>query len=650
MAQIGVIPFSSRGADVTGARIAQGLALELTEWFGRSGAVPTLLTSAQTDDDGAWRRLVSFREELTSAQAAEVVEALAGEEGGPPEFAAVVSGMVDATPAETGGVAAILVAVTVTDAAGAFSRGRVEADISPVSLTQQAPRLFREVTELLGLASPGEYDPLTRHFQAWLNLLILRALKLAAELGALERDEDDVYEPAIAAARLDPGLTAARDRLGELAQVLVFERGFAPLDAASALETVVARVGPDWRSQEVRGRLLLVAEKPDQAAKAFCQVIKGKLEAPNEEERRHAALMAGRAFNLASRHVEAQRVLGLAMQDESLKLEAIIEAGDSSAALGEVQVAERLWQRAVEMDKSHVSARLRLARLSARRKEADQAVQHYTALLEVPDLRREVFSEVAEYFVIHQLHEQACRAAEKYAEAYPGDAIAHVLLASALNATSRHKRALKALEQAELCTGVGELQDLVLRQRRYAEHPDAEQRFRKLATEAFEADPASAERGLRELLAAYPDFWEAGYFLGISLRRAERWQDACNAFEKVRGHRSLQGVDKELTGIYSRLGNSAKSLECATRALESDPEDAELLCNMASALLENGKLDEAVKYAQRAHVADPQDMVARKTLDILRAKLEKRSLFANLKSVFREATGWLRPRKKPPKP
>ncbi|MCA8914354.1 MAG: tetratricopeptide repeat protein [Planctomycetes bacterium] len=641
MSSIALIPFSTRITDERAGHVARGLSLELSDWLSGLGGEPLVLTSAQTEEDGAWRKLVSFSEELTPEHVSEMIFSMRGESDDEPDFELVVSGILEQI-ADTPYTDGLALALTVTDLKGGFPRGRFTADLMPITFGESIGRLFKDIAEALGLAPKTEYAPETRNFQAWLNMLITRALLLAAEVGAVARDAEGVYSPALEALRLDPQFKSARDRLVELAQVLVLERGFEAKDALKAMEAAVSRSGADWRTQRARGHIMLAANEPSNAAKAFCQVLSGKLEAPEKTERMTAALLAGRAFNMAERHLEAQRVLSLAMQEENLRVEAIVESATSSAALGEQVVAERLWRRALELEPQSVAARLYLARLYRSRGETDKAAEQYEALVKSPGLPREVFADAAEFFVVNRKHEQALSAAERYADEHPGDAIAHVLMASSLNALERHKRALKALEKAEVCVGVEEIRDLVTRQRRYAEHPEVEQRFRKWADAAMVGDAGKGELGMRELVEQFPDFWEAHLFLGIALRRQEKWQEACEVLENLKMNALLPTIDKELTGIYSRLGRPEQALEAAQDAMDAAPEDPTLLTNYAAALLENDRVDDAAKYAARAEMLMPGDEPTKKLQELIKLRMEKRGIIKNFAATIKEAAGWFR--------
>ncbi|MBZ0134836.1 MAG: tetratricopeptide repeat protein [Planctomycetes bacterium] len=641
MSGIALIPFSTRSGDEIGGHIARGLSLELSDWLATCSAEPMVLNSAQTEEDGAWRKLVSFSDELTTENVVEFMSDIRGEDGEGPDFRTVISGVIEAiadSPLSSG----LHVAISVTDLAGAFLRGRFACDLMPASFGNSIVRLFNDVAESLDVKAPAPYDPLTRHIESWLNVIVTRALTLAAEVGAVSRDAEGVYAPALEALRLDPEFKLARDRLAELTQVLVLERGFEATPAIKALETAIARAGADWRSQRARGHLLLAGGEFGQAAKAFCLVLSGRHEAPDKADRMQAALQAGRAFNLADRHAEAQRVLSVAMQAENLRVDAIVESASSSASMGETAVAERLWNRALELEPQSIQARLYLARLYRSRGEMDEAANQYVEMLKQPGLPREIFADAAEFFVVNQMHEKALGAAEKYAEEHPGDAIAHVLTASSLNALGRHKRALKALDRAELCVGVDDFHDLMVRQRRFAEHPEAEKRFRAWAEVCLTGSAKQGEREIRAIIDKFEDFWEAHFFLGIALRRQDKFEEARDVLEHLRSRQPLPGIEKELTGIYSRLGEPQKALDYARQALDAAPEDPTLLTNYAAALLENNEIDEANKFASRAQMLMPDDEATAKLSELIKLRMTKRGVIKNFKATLKDATAWFR--------
>src|SRR5690606_12547133 len=131
-------------------------------------------------------------------------------------------------------------------------------------------------------------------------------------------------------------------------------------------------------------------------------------------------------------------------------------------------------------------------------------------------------------------------------------------------------------------------------------------------------------------------------FLGIALRRQQRWAEARDVLEELRTHHALPGIDKELTGIYSRLDQPDKVLECARRAIDAAPEDPTLITNYAAALLENDEVDEAMKYAQRAELMLPGDEPTQRLLELIEIKMRKRGLLRNFRAVFKDASSWIK--------
>ena len=134
--------------------------------------------------------------------------------------------------------------------------------------------------------------------------------------------------------------------------------------------------------------------------------------------------------------------------------------------------------------------------------------------------------------------------------------------------------------------------------------------------------------------------------LGIALRRMEKWNEAKEQFEEIIKERSVPAADKELTGIYSQLGDLAKALEFAKRAYDAQPDDPEIIANYAAALLENDELTEAYKFARRAESMAPADEVTRTLIQQILARSESRGFLANIKAAAKFVTKKLRRKKK----
>ncbi len=642
-----VIPLSSEEGDKTAALVGRGLALEFIDWLKLAKVDCVLLTSTHVDDDGRQRSLVNFSEELDTQTVSDIVSMAQEEQADGddestevPNIQIVFSGYLKRV-GET-----FDVSFHVTDAAGAYPRGSAQAHITAGQFGNEVASLFTESAKLAGLNTSTKYSPGTARLAAWNQLMVARALRLAGEVGALSNDLPDVFDPAIKAARLDRNCTAARDRLCELAEVLVFERGYDPQKALHALDDVTRLVGVSWRSVQVRGQLLEALGKHAEAAKHFLRLLKGAHEAPTPELVGRAAFAASRAYNQCGKHEEAERLAARAMKVEELKVEAIIESGAANLGQGKKLVAERLWQRALELEPEHIGAHLRLAHYYASHDDVKQAGEQFARVTAIEGVPREVYADAAEFYYNHRLFDDAIMTARRFAEEFPGEPIAHLLCASAHNALGRHDEARKELDLADLCAGVGALKDLAVRQRRWCESPSSESRLHAAAERVFGEDPASVADELAALIKEYPDFWEARMLLGIALRRMEKWNEAKEQFEEIIKERSVPAADKELTGIYSQLGDLAKALEFAKRAYDAQPDDPEIIANYAAALLENDELTEAYKFARRAESMAPADEVTRTLIQQILARSESRGFLANIKAAAKFVTKKLRRKKK----
>ncbi|MDH5641863.1 MAG: hypothetical protein OEY28_11270, partial [Nitrospira sp.] len=574
-----IIPFSTSPDDTEAARLARGLAMELRDWLIEQGHDAILMASAKTEDDSAWRRLVSYTDDLDAETACEIVEMARMQAGRENDKARMVlSGRLDLERCGSGDVISMRVRVDVTDAAAILRRGSCDVKLVEAGFEEDLARVSGEAAALAVTTIEDGYRPGTASFKAWVQFLLLREAALAAELGALdgETTDDEIYTPALEATRLDPGLVAVRDRLADLCEILVRDRGRDPGLALKALGKVADRVGEGWRSLQTQGALHTVAGEHSKAAKAFVSVMVGKHQAESDEDRLRAALEAGRSFNRAGRHVEAQRVLRAAMRSEELKADAIVESANASASVGELIVAQRLFERALEIAPGHVLGRYNLALIYRIKGEERKAAKQFERMTRLENVPREFFADAVEFFASRRSDKGgggALLVAQRFADAWPGEALAHIFHASALNKVDRRKDALAALERAELCSDAGRYNAMLTRQRRAAEHPESEAELRVAATAALEGDPEEGYRKCEALLELHGDFPEAEFFRAVASRRLDRWEEAKDAFEELASSSELPGIDKELTGIYAHLGDKDASLAAAQRAYEADPGD-----------------------------------------------------------------------------
>ncbi|MHC4841545.1 MAG: tetratricopeptide repeat protein [Planctomycetota bacterium] len=636
--EIAVIPFALKQDDPALYALAAGLSMEIASWLRSCGAEVAIAAPGEQDQDSVDVNLIAISEEMDVGQVLEYVEMAVGES----EVNKAVSGALEpAVEFYKDGFLLKLAAVNVTGGFSLFSdQCRVSVDDFPGGLREK----FADLAESCELEISEKWQPSSTDFKAWLMAMQLNAHATLAGLNASKAKANDVYELALQAAKLDPKQTRIREHLVDFIRHTELERPSDPLSAGVTLEAVCGKTQPDWDSLFCYGILMMNAGDPARAAKTFSILLEDKFQPKGDNKTSDAAMMAGIAFNAAERFSEAQRVLSVAMKDESSRVAAIVESAKASAGLGEWAVAERLWQRAVELDPQNEDGWMNLATRAMDNGEIEAATTIFKKVANLEEPSKEALATIADVFLNLGDLPGAIDVAKRFAEDHPGDALAHVALATAYNKNGRHKVALKALERAELCHEAEELRSVITRQKRFAEHPDVEAQFKKSAEAALEGDASGAEAELRRIVDRFDDFVEAHYFTGVALRRQDKLNEAEEIFKRLLVEADIPGCHKELTGICAMQGKKEEALEHATAALEETPgeQDPQLFTNMAAALMENGKIDEALKHAQRAEMHMPDDEFTKRVLALLKEKMGKRGILKNLGAVLKEAWSWKR--------
>lgn len=129
------------------------------------------------------------------------------------------------------------------------------------------------------------------------------------------------------------------------------------------------------------------------------------------------------------------------------------------------------------------------------------------------------------------------------------------------------------------------------------------------------------EKGLekiKEFLQSNPKVWNAWFLLGWGLRKLERWDDARAAF--------LQAIDcggknpdtcNELAICFMELGKFKESRQQLLEALKMESENTKIISNLGFLELKEGNVSEAQKYFNIVLEIDPNDVLAKKTLESL---------------------------------
>lgn len=120
------------------------------------------------------------------------------------------------------------------------------------------------------------------------------------------------------------------------------------------------------------------------------------------------------------------------------------------------------------------------------------------------------------------------------------------------------------------------------------------------------------EEGLEKLLPLeqdHSDWWNLLFMIGLAYKNMNEIEEAKKYFEKILIIKPHQ-VDAivELALCEAAAYNMEKAIELFETAAKIK-EDPEILCNLGMAYLNNGELDDATYYIERAHELDPQDEI-----------------------------------------
>lgn len=120
------------------------------------------------------------------------------------------------------------------------------------------------------------------------------------------------------------------------------------------------------------------------------------------------------------------------------------------------------------------------------------------------------------------------------------------------------------------------------------------------------------EQGLEKLLPLeedHPDWWNLLFMIGLAYKEMNEVEEAKKYFEKILIIKPHQ-VDAivELGLCEAATFNMEKAIEHFETAAKIK-EDLEILCNLGMAYLNNGNLDDAIYYIERAYELNPEDEI-----------------------------------------
>jgi tetratricopeptide (TPR) repeat protein len=126
------------------------------------------------------------------------------------------------------------------------------------------------------------------------------------------------------------------------------------------------------------------------------------------------------------------------------------------------------------------------------------------------------------------------------------------------------------------------------------------------------ADPASAERELREAVRLKPDLIQARLALGYLLESSGRLSQAAEQYRlAIRADDSVSAAHFNLGNVLGRMGSSSAAVPEFAEAVRLDPSNVAARCNLGNALSAEGRQGEAFVQYESAISLRPDDPTIR---------------------------------------
>ncbi len=550
---------------------------------------------------------------------------LAGTGNTPPDVLTVITGALE-PPGEGRGMIQLLA----FDARDGKTRGKVERHVDDARAGETLLGGFADLWSTIG----GDVGRVRDIFDLGWDALesVLRAERCALHdpvrggphdrlaalihLGRAVADAPDAKFPAdrLASLALETALSPSSDaRLADAAlRALVRAASDAPdhvelLEATAALQV---RLGnPSDAEDSARGAILRAPDRP----------------------RPYVLLSeARRAIGDLSGALDAVR-RGLARSNDQLLR---CELGVILAERGEHVEAEGAWLSVLQRDPVHPAAFANLATVYARRGDAVAAQvlvdQALAAGAPHPDVvRRAIGLALATENDGVARAARVARLSRTLLERAPADAWATLMLARAELQMGERAPAEEHLSRVEVLAPGTVLATEAQRGRFALGDPQAAVEVDSALRAAYTAPIHDLEaicvRARR--LAREHAVWTAWFAVGIAERRRERWGFAREAFDAaIRSSPGCTPAHMELAGTHISLGNMKAAVAHAERACVLDGPNPRSLGVLATALLADGRREEADAAVTRALLSDPSDAANLALAERIRRKVRVSAL------------------------
>lgn len=404
--------------------------------------------------------------------------------------------------------------------------------------------------------------------------------------------------------------------------------------ATRAAEAVTKVIAPDVSSAALAKVTAAAAQTPSVASLGPAGVAASGLPGARSDDLAVAAeLDPGSAWvvveyartvaldgDLATASAAAKRAVELAPDDAEVQA----TAGVVFDAAGDAAAAEAAFQAAIAANPAHAVA---LAGRAGSGSSADASADLQAAIAAYPRFV-DAYVRLAGLQSDSQRALQTLRRAESYSPesvllrgsvmrrlvsaGAGGDALAY--LQQSLTDPLARSAGLYALARLLPSAYVDQALRLVTDgQEAYPDSVDLKVAQADLLLQAGRAEEAEAVLG--PLFTQYPTDPSVGNLLAVAQARRGDLAGAKRTFEALRG--TGADVDKSLAELYLAAGRAAGALGLVEPLVTADPENAELLALYGTALVRVGRLADGRQALEKAVAIDPEQAIARRSLDLL---------------------------------
>jgi tetratricopeptide (TPR) repeat protein len=298
--------------------------------------------------------------------------------------------------------------------------------------------------------------------------------------------------------------------------------------------------------------------------------------------------------------------------------------GDLLVQRGRLEDAEAVFRDILQRDAHNSRANLGLARVALGREDLPAGLTHLQEARTDPRTRKAAHAMLAE---VHQRRgdraaaEQALHQGQALPEDDPWpDSLAEQFQEMGVGRLMTLTRAYSLIRQDRIPEAIA------LIQRSLEEYPDLGWDWLLLGRAFLRAkDVPAAEQAFRTALQKEPSSVEANFYLGVILFLQSKPREATPYFRKA------AELKPDYARAYYNLGHCLKqqgdrsgALAAFRKAVSCDPQYADARINLGELLAEEGQLDAALEQLRQAVQMAPDDARARKLLETVRQRADRR--------------------------